>query len=185
MADEGRADLEAILDRLHEGLAGLERLDEPARGEILGFLDDLEQLHRTGLQRLAELLGADDVPRLRDSDSVVAWLFDAYGVGVDERAEAEAALQEEVLPYIHSHGGTLEVLDVTDGVVRVRMAGSCSGCTGSTVTLRNGVEQALQQGMPGFAALEVEEDEEPAAPHPPPASPQPPPGATTLPIQAV
>lgn len=178
-------DLDTLLDRLHEGLAGLERLDEPARGEIFAFLDDLEQLHRTGLQRLAALLDADDVPRLRDSDGVVAWLLDAYGVGVDERAEAEAALQEEVLPYIHSHGGSLEVLDVTDGVVRVRMAGSCSGCTGSAETLRNGVEQALQQGMPGFTALEVEEDEEPAASHPPPTSPQPPPGASLLPIEAV
>jgi Fe-S cluster biogenesis protein NfuA len=179
------ADLDTILDRLHEGLAGLERLDQPARGEVFAFLDDLEQLHRTGLQRLAELLGDDDVPRLRERDGVVAWLFDAYGVGVDERAEAEAALQEEVLPYIHSHGGSLEILEVTDGVVRVRMAGSCSGCTSSAETLRNGVERALQEGMPGFAALEVEEDEEPAAPHPPPTSPQPPPGATVLPIEAV
>ncbi len=178
------AELEPILDRLQEGLAGLERLDEPARGEVLTFLDDLEQLHRTGLQRLAELLG-DDVPRWRDTDGAVAWLFDAYGVGVDERAEAEAALQEEVLPYIHSHGGSLEILDVIDGVVRVRMAGSCSGCTGSAATLRNGVEQALQEGMPGFASLEVEEDEEPAAPHPPPASSHPPPGATMIPIEAV
>lgn len=178
------ADLDAILERLHEGLVELERLDEPVRDHVFAFLDDLEQFHRMGLHRLAKLLGADGAHELRERDRAVAWLFDAYGVGVDERAEAEAALEEEVLPYIHSHGGSLEVLEVADGVVRVRMAGSCSGCTASAATLRNGVERALREGMPGFVALEVEEDEQQAAPHPPPTVPQPPPGAMLLPIEA-
>lgn len=178
------ADLDMVLDRLNKGLAELEHLEEPARGQVFDFLGDLEQLHRTGLHRLAELLGADDVQRLREGDRAVAWLLEAYGVGVDERAEAEAALEKEVRPYVHSHGGSLEVLEVVDGVVRVRMAGSCSGCTASAATLRNGVERALVEGMPGFVALEVEEDEDPAPPHPPPSVPQPPPGATLLPIEA-
>jgi Fe-S cluster biogenesis protein NfuA len=95
----------------------------------------------------------------------VAWLFEAYAVGVDERAAAEVAL-EAVRPYLHSHGGDVAVLDARGGVVRVRLSGACSGCTASTITLRRGVEEALRERMPGFAAMEVEEDD--ALPHPPP-----------------
>lgn len=155
-----------LMRRLQAGLAAVERLDEPARAEVFDFLDALELAHRTGLRGLEEVLGAEAVERLRRDDPTVAWLFDAYGVGVDEHEEAEAAL-EGILPYIHSHGGTLELLDVADGVVRMRLAGSCSGCTASAVTLREGVERALREGFPGFVALEVEEDES-ATPHPPP-----------------
>ena len=61
------------------------------------------------------------------------------------------------------------------GVVRVRVAGGSSGSTASTIALRRGVEEALREGFPGFAAMEVEEDD--ALPHPPP-------GPTLLQIDA-
>lgn len=129
------------------------------------FLDGLETLHRSALHRLSDALGGAEVERLRDSDPAIAWLLGAYGVGIDERQEVEAAL-DEVRPYIESHDGSLKVLDVADGVVRVELAGSCSGCTASAVTLREGVEKALRENFPGFAGLEVEEDD--AERHPPP-----------------
>ncbi|HWC27274.1 MAG TPA: NifU family protein [Solirubrobacteraceae bacterium] len=159
-------DFDELLQRLGLLLDGLEQLDEAAREPVFEFLDALEQLHRGALQRLGELIGEHDMERARDADPAVAWLLEAYGVGVDERAEVELAL-ETVRPYIASHGGRLDVLDVADGVVSVRLAGSCSGCTASAVTLREGVEKALREGFPGFAALDVEEDK--AEPHPPPA----------------
>lgn len=154
-----------LLDRLATGLAEIERLDEPTRSHVLAFLDDFEALHRTALSGFEQLIGSDEVSRLRRADSALAWLLDAYGVGVDERAEAETAL-ESVRPYIHSHGGHIEVLDVRDGVVRVRLSGSCSGCTASAETLTRGVEQALRESFASFAGLEVEPDDAPA--HPPP-----------------
>lgn len=157
--------MDDLFDRLGELLPELEQLDDPARGQVFEFLDGLEALHRSAVNRLADGLGEAEVERLRTSDPAVDWLFGAYGVGVDERAEVESAL-EDVRPYIESHGGSLEVLDVTDGVVHVKLAGSCSGCTASAVTLREGVEKALRENIPGFAGLEVEEDD--AEAHPPP-----------------
>jgi|SRR2546423_233701 Fe-S cluster biogenesis protein NfuA len=158
-------DLDQRLDDLERLLSEVDALDEPLRGKVLALLDGVDALHRLALERLGAVLGADEIERLRATDGAVGWLFDAYAVGVDERATAEAAL-EGIRPYIHSHGGRLELLDARAGIVRVRLSGSCSGCTASAVTLRNGVEEALRAGFPGFAAMEVEEDD--ALPHPPP-----------------
>ena len=158
-------DLDQLLDELERLLTEAETLDEPVRARIYSMLDGVDALHRHALERLGAVLGEDEIERLRTRDPAVAWLFDAHGVGVDERAAAEAAL-ESVRPYIHSHGGEVAVVEASAGVVKVRLSGACSGCTASTVTLRRGVEEALREGYPGFAALEVEEDDAP--PHPPP-----------------
>ena len=157
--------LDQLLDELERLLTEAETLDEPVRARLYSMLDAVDGLHRHALERLGSVLGSDEIERLRARDPAVAWLFDAYGVGVDERSAAEAAL-DSVRPYIHSHGGDVAVVEASAGVVKVRLSGACSGCTASTVTLRRGVEEALRERYPGFAALEVEEDDAP--PHPPP-----------------
>jgi Fe-S cluster biogenesis protein NfuA len=155
-----------LLTELEETLSRLDELDEPVRAQVYALLDAVDALHRTALVRIGETLPPAEVDRLR-SDPAVAWLLDAYGVGRDDRAAAEAAL-DEIRPYVHSHGGRVEVVGADGGVVRLRMAGACAGCTASAITLREGVERALREHMPGFLGLEVEEDD--AAPHPPPGS---------------
>ena len=155
---------EDLADRLEQLLAELDELDEETRAKVYELLDGMDALHRSALARLEERLDEESLARLRE-DPALAWLLDAYGVGVDERAAADAAI-DSIRPYIHSHGGAVEVLGVERGVVRLKLSGSCSGCTASAITLREGVEQALRESYPGFVALEVEEDDAPA--HPPP-----------------
>ena len=157
--------LDDLLDELEDLLVAVDQLDEPARGQVLSLLDGIDALHRHALARLAASVGPERVERARAQEPAVAWLLEAYSVGVDERAAAEAAL-DDVRPYLHSHGGDVTVLAARDGVVRVKLSGACSGCTASTITLRRGVEEALRDHLPGFAAMEVEEDD--AAAHPPP-----------------
>lgn len=145
-------------------LAEVEHLDETLQERIFELLDGIDAVHRLAVTRLAGGLGPDLVALRRDP--AVDWLFTAYGVGVDDVAAAEAAL-EPVRPYLSEHGGNVTVLSVRSGVVRLRMGGTCSGCTAAAQTLRFGVEEALRENLPGFVALDVEPDE--ATPHPPPA----------------
>ncbi len=166
-------DLDDVLSRIEELLTVVESFDEPARERVFALLDGIDYLHRMALRALPDALGAAGVERLRAADPALAWLLDAYAVGVDERAAAETAL-EEIRPYIRSHGGEVELLDAREGVVRLRLSGACSGCTASAITLKEGVERALREGFPGFAALDVEEDE---------AEAHPPPGATLLQLE--
>lgn len=159
------SDLDDLLDRLGELAARIDELPEEARADVVALLDGLDTLHRSAVEHLAEALGDERVAALGAGHPAIGWLFDAYVRG-DEREQADAAL-DQVRPFIHSHGGEVEVLDATDGVVRVRLAGACSGCTASAVTLQHGVEEALAEHLPTFVRLEVDEDAG-AAPHPPP-----------------
>lgn len=160
------ADLDDILDRFEVLLGEMEAWEEPHRSMAFELLQQVDAVHRFALERLGEHLGADVLARLRTEDSAVAWLLDAYAVGVNQRAAAEEALGP-VLGYVHSHGGEVSVLDAREGVVRLRMSGACSGCTAAAETLREGVEKALREGFPGFERMEAEEDEGAPA-HPPP-----------------
>lgn len=159
------ADLDELLGRLAELMAQVEALPEPARGQVLELLDGVDALHRVALTQLEAALGLEVVADLRRAHPALRWLLDAYGVGLDERDAVEQALSS-VRPYLHSHGGDLEVLEVRGGVVRVRMSGACAGCTASAITLREGVVAALEERYEGFVALDVVEDLAP--PHPPP-----------------
>ncbi|CAN5311555.1 hypothetical protein BH20ACT5_BH20ACT5_15720 [soil metagenome] len=165
--------LDALLDRLEQLLADLESSDEGVRDQVFELLDGIDALHRMAITGLAAALG-EDVERLRAGDPAVEWLFSAYGVGADDPAAAARAL-EPMRPYLSEHGGDVEVLGVTNGVVRVRLVGACSGCSAAAITLREGVEEALRSGLPGFVAIDVEPDVA--------ATPHPPPGPTLLQIQ--
>lgn len=158
-------DLDPLLDDLEDLLAEVDALDDPLRERVFALLDRIDVLHRHALTRMAAVIGPEQVERARAGDPAVAWLLDAYAVGIDERAAAEAAL-DDVRPYLRSHGGDVAVVAAERGVVTVRLSGACTGCTASTITLRHGVEEALRERFPGFVAMEVEEDDAPA--HPPP-----------------
>lgn len=157
-------DVERLLAQLEATAARLERLPDEAQHEVGALLDALDGLHRSAVTELARSVGEAQVESLRGRHPSIDWLFSAYLR--DEVDEAEAAL-ETVRPFIHSHGGDVEVLSAEDGVVTVRLSGACSGCTASAITLRHGVEEALAERFPGFRTLEVEEDDGAAA-HPPP-----------------
>ena len=59
---------------------------------------------------------------------------------------------EEVLnkirPQLMMDGGNVELVDVNDGTVKVKLTGACSGCPMSTLTLKMGIERILKQEIP-------------------------------------
>ena len=128
----------------------LEREGDERALLLLGLMDDI---HRPGLELIAA--GEHDHP-------VAHALLSMYDlVPVDQRIEAEEAL-DEIRPYIEGHGGALELVDVEDGVISVRMSGACNGCAASAMTLRRGIETKLRERLPWFkevVALEPEAGE--------------------------
>jgi Fe/S biogenesis protein NfuA len=62
-------------------------------------------------------------------------------------------LQHEINPRIASHGGAVELVDVDDGTLYVRMSGGCQGCSASAATLRMGVERMVREAVPEISAV--------------------------------
>jgi Fe-S cluster biogenesis protein NfuA len=65
----------------------------------------------------------------------------------------ERVLQRDINPAVAQHGGKVELIDVQDRRVIVRMMGGCQGCGMANVTLRQGIEAQLRRIVPGLAGL--------------------------------
>src|SRR5437660_11949819 len=61
--------------------------------------------------------------------------------------------REQVNPAVAKHGGQVELIDVQDRTVVVRMKGGCQGCGMATVTLRQGIEASLRKVIPGLRGI--------------------------------
>ncbi len=63
---------------------------------------------------------------------------------------------EQIRPYLQRDGGDIEYVDLTDDmVVNVRLVGACGSCPFSTMTLKNGVEQAVIKAIPEIKSVEA------------------------------
>lgn len=60
-----------------------------------------------------------------------------------------------IRPALQADGGDCELVDVTEGVVRLRLTGSCDGCPSSTMTLQMGIERALKSEVPDVQRVEA------------------------------
>lgn len=64
------------------------------------------------------------------------------------------AALEKVRPSLQADGGDVELVEVVDGVVKVRLKGACAGCPMSQMTLKNGIERYLKQEIPEVKSVE-------------------------------
>ncbi len=62
--------------------------------------------------------------------------------------EKVEAVLDQVRPTLQSDGGDVELVDVNEGVVRLKLKGACAGCPMATMTLRNGIERILKEKIP-------------------------------------
>jgi Fe-S cluster biogenesis protein NfuA len=63
------------------------------------------------------------------------------------RDKVEAVLAK-IRPSLVADGGNVELVDVKDGVVKLKLTGACAGCPMSTMTLKNGIERILKREIP-------------------------------------
>ncbi len=135
------------------GPVALERAEELVRLVV--------ELYGAGLERLLDLV--HESGRLDDTlldalagDDLVSSLLLVHGLhpwGPTERVEQAL---DGVRPYLGSHGGDVELLGVSDdGVVTLRLLGSCDGCASSAATLELAVEDAVRAAAPEVVSIEV------------------------------
>lgn len=179
---------ELAFDEILPRIAALaESLSSHSDADVAGtageLLDWIDVFHAQGLGALVEMIrewrGEIFLEHVA-AHPVAGLLLTAYGLGPDaDESVAQRAVQAalaEVRPYLHSHGGDMEVVSIADGVVRLRLHGMCDGCSASSATLTGRVEGALRTHWLDFRRLDTEEAT--TASHPPPT-----PGQTTFGLQ--
>lgn len=67
-------------------------------------------------------------------------------------------IESHVKPGVASHGGNIEFLDYKEGHLLLELGGACSGCAGSTMTLKMGVENMLKHYVPEIITVEAVDD---------------------------
>lgn len=153
-------DFEELLQRMTTLLEKVEQADPAVRDPMMELLDYIETWHREGITRLATAVPPDALESARE-DPIVANVLDTYLAGEEDGDPYELVEEalEEIRPYVHSHGGEMELVDVSSGVVTLSLMGSCDGCPASSATLTQGVEQILRERWSGFRRLEVAGEE--------------------------
>lgn len=155
--------------RLEEESARIERLlgelQATAGPQVWPRVEELVRrlvgLYAAGLGRLLALAAdaarsdADLASRL-DADELLSSLLVLHGLhprGTDERVRRALA---ELQPYLGSHAGGVEVVAIENGVVRLRLLGTCRGCPSSRSTVQDLIRASLEAAAPELAAIEVD-----------------------------
>ena len=151
-----------LLERLQELQALLDGCEQSAVRDLAEeLMSTVLQLYGSGLERILDgiLASGPDGARIAEGlaeDPLVATLLlihDLHPIPLEERVQRAL---DSVRPYMDSHGGNVELLSVRDGVARIRLQGSCSDCSASSVTLELAIKQALEDAAPDLEGLEVE-----------------------------
>jgi Fe-S cluster biogenesis protein NfuA len=152
---EARADDDAGREQIArvEGLLEqLEALSDPAaRATATEIVQALLDLYGEGLGRIVDVVAAHDDGTMAEqlgADELASHLLLLHGlhpVPVEDRVRGALA---SVLPYLQSHGGSVELLGVEDAIVHLRLEGSCSGCPSSAMTLKLAIEDAIFKAAP-------------------------------------
>jgi Fe-S cluster biogenesis protein NfuA/nitrite reductase/ring-hydroxylating ferredoxin subunit len=157
-AQRAPSELVGDVERL---LADLETLGDPVAAErATAVIAALLELYGTGLARMVEEIGARDDGTLAAAfadDDLIAHLLLLHGLHPVPLPERVYAALDEVRPYLESHGGNVELVEVEEPVVRLRMQGSCSGCPSSSVTLKLAIEDAIHKAAPEIEEVIAED----------------------------
>jgi Fe-S cluster biogenesis protein NfuA/nitrite reductase/ring-hydroxylating ferredoxin subunit len=154
-------DLRAAGDRIEALLQELGAAADPrvrAKAEELVRL--LMELYGSALARILETVdntdSADAILDRLATDDLVASLLVLHGLHPLNVETRIARALDRVRPYLGSHGGDVKLLGVTEGVVHLRLEGSCHGCPSSTVTMKLAIERAIEEAAPEVVRIEVE-----------------------------
>ncbi|MFY9826033.1 MAG: NifU family protein [Thermoanaerobaculia bacterium] len=162
-------DLRAAGDRIEALMGELAAAGPAVHGKAEELVRLLMQLYGAGLGRI--LTAVDDAGQAAGpifarlaADDLVASLLVLHDLHPLDLGARIARALERVRPALGAHGGDVTLLGVEDGVVRLRLEGSCHGCPSSTVTMKLAVEKAIAEAAPEIARIEVEGVTDPTDP---------------------
>jgi Fe-S cluster biogenesis protein NfuA len=151
-------------DRLQEVYRLVEELksapDSSLRTSALELLQTVLEFHGAGLNRMMEIIDSSVKPaqfiiEALGRDSATSAMLLLHGLHPEEIDVRVRRALDSVRPLLSLHGGDVELLEVQNGVVRLRLTGSCNGCASSATTIHTAVETAIRETAPDISHIEV------------------------------
>lgn len=160
MATGEREAFQARLSRIETLINEIQATVNPAaRASVEELVQTLLELHGVGLERMMDIIwesgavGEKLIHERLPDDKLVSSLLLLHGLhplNLEDRVQQALA---KVRPYLQSHGGNVEIVSILDGVVRLRLRGSCESCPASAMTLKYAVEDAIYEVAPDVTAV--------------------------------
>lgn len=150
------------MQQIEQLVGEIEQAADPhLRAQAIKLVELLMEMHGTGIEQMLSIVQNTDksakvLPEF-SSNELVSSLLLLYGLHpVAMPARVEQALQK-VRPYLATHGGSVELVQIDEqGLVTLRLQGSCHGCPSSEMTLKNAIEEAIFEFAPDVGGLHVE-----------------------------
>jgi Fe-S cluster biogenesis protein NfuA/nitrite reductase/ring-hydroxylating ferredoxin subunit len=153
---------ETLLEQIHAAV------DPATQAKVEEVIRLLMELHGAGLERMLEVIwetgpvGQNLIQSVMAQDEVTSPLLLMHGLHPLSLETRVSQALEKVRPYMHSHGGDVQVVEISnEGVIKLKLAGTCHGCPSSRVTLKFAVEKAILEAAPDAAQIVVTGEPEP------------------------
>src|SRR6202020_26292 len=164
-----RGEFRGQSDRVEKLAANLDQAGDPeVRAAALELVQSVVELHGAALQRMIdkclETAEGEQVLMSTLEDDLVAGMFLLHSLHPDDIETRVVRGLEAVRPYLKSHGGDCELVSVRDGIVRLKLHGTCGSCPSSSLPLKNAVEEALYEAGPSILEIIAENATEEPSP---------------------
>jgi Fe-S cluster biogenesis protein NfuA/nitrite reductase/ring-hydroxylating ferredoxin subunit len=151
--------LEQLAERVDKAIAEVMAMEPELRAKAMTLKSTIEEFHKAGLTHIVKKLKNDPEGKkllfeLADEPAVYA-LFAMHGLVRADLKTQVGRVIDMVRPYMQSHGGDVSLVDVKGKTAYVRLSGNCNGCSMSSVTLRNTIEESLAEHVPEIEKVEV------------------------------
>ncbi|ADO44850.1 Rieske (2Fe-2S) iron-sulfur domain protein [Hydrogenobacter thermophilus TK-6] len=153
---------EKLAERIDELLAKVKNFEDEKRETVGELIKSIEEFTRMALVKLVKLMKEDsagkDILLKAVREPEIYSLFLKHGIiREDDRTKAIKAL-ELIRPYIRSHGGDVEFVDLKEKTLYVRLRGTCTGCSQVSFTLQQTILEAVQAYIPHIEKVELAKD---------------------------
>lgn len=160
---EELAELNRKSERIQQLLQEIENLtDENARRMMQECMQETLSFYGHGLDRILRVITSGDASASKDifnkliEDTFINGLLLIHDLHpLDLTTRLHMAL-DKVRPYMDSHGGRVEIIDLSDGIATIKLDGNCKGCPSSASTLELGIKQAIEELCPDLLELRLE-----------------------------
>ncbi len=165
-------EFQARIQEVEELVKKLERAGNPEiHAAALELVQSVIDLHGAGLERMIDLMcqseAGEEALVEAVKDDLVSSMFLLHGLHPESVEERVLQALDKVRPYLHSHGGDVEMVGITDGILKVRLQGTCGSCASSSLTMKNAVEEAVYEAAPDILEIVEEQGKDDAAPSAP------------------